>query len=91
MPPFAPRVVRHWVNPVRGRSLGRLPNLTILQCGAKLFNAMDWLFILGHWQRWLDAGGSPFHAGVTLASIYAGIKDSMNGDLGRTIRRIRQE
>jgi hypothetical protein len=57
----------------------------IIQCH------MDWLFVLGHWQRWLDAGGSPFHAGVTLASIYAGIKDSMNGDLGRTIRRIRQE
>jgi hypothetical protein len=78
MPPFAPRAARHWVNPARGQSFRRLPNLTILHRGAKLFNAMDWLFVLGHGQRWLDASGSPFHAGVTLAS--------MKGDLGRTIR-----
>jgi hypothetical protein len=39
MPPFAPHAARHWVNPVRGRSFRRLPNLTILQRGAKLFNA----------------------------------------------------
>jgi hypothetical protein len=91
MPPFAPRAARHWVNPARGQSFRRLPNLTILHRGAKLFNAMDWLFVLGHWRRWLDAGGSPFHAGATLASIYAGITNSMNGNLGRTIRRIPQE
>jgi hypothetical protein len=91
MPPFAPRAARRWVNPVRGQSFRRLPNLTILQRGAKLFNAVDWLFVLGHWQRWLDARGNPFHAGLTLASIYPGITDSMNGDLGRTIRRIRQK
>jgi hypothetical protein len=91
MPPFVPRAARHWANPVRGLSFRRLPNLTILHPGAKLFNAMDWLFELGIWLRWLDAGGGPFHAGVTLASIYAGITDSMNGDLDRSTRRIRQE
>jgi len=91
MPPFAPRAARHRVNPARGQSYRRLPNLTILHRGAKLFNGMDWLFVWGHRRRWLDAGGGPFHAGVTLASIYAVITDSMNGDLGRTIRRIRQE
>jgi len=72
-------------------SVAQFDNITTLQRGAKLFNAMDWRFVLGHWQRWLDAGGSPFHAGATSASIYAGITDSMNGDLGRAMRRIRQE
>jgi hypothetical protein len=91
MPPFTPRAARQWAKPVRGLSFRRLPNLTILHRGAKLFNAMDWLFVSGHWPRWLDAGGSPFHAGVTLASIYAGITDSMNGNPGRAIWRIRQE
>jgi hypothetical protein len=45
MPPYAPRAARHWVNPVRGQSFRRLPNLTILHRGAKLFNAMDWLVV----------------------------------------------
>ncbi|MGH6936798.1 MAG: hypothetical protein ACRED2_11570, partial [Methylocella sp.] len=49
LPPFAPRTARHWVNPGRGQSSSRLPNLTILHLGAKLFNAMDWLFVLAPW------------------------------------------
>ncbi len=44
---------------------------------------MAWrLFPFVHWPRWLDAGGSPFHAGVTLASIHAGIPDPDDWRLG---------
>jgi hypothetical protein len=69
MPSFAPRS-----RPVIS-SVAQFDNITtrreIIQCHGLAL-------VLGHWQRWLGAGSSSFHAGATSVSIYAGITDSMN-------------